>query len=58
MNDNQSTHKPLYTAAEIISRIDAMTYEMRDDRNDGWTQLHYKNALHQIAQHLDKVLKK
>lgn len=56
MNDN--SHKPLYTAAEVIAKIDAMAYEMRDDRNDGWVQLHYKNSLYQIAQHLDKVLKK
>ena len=58
MSTNESSHKPLYTAAEIISKIDAMAYEMRDDRNDGWIQLHYRNALIQISTHLDKVLKK
>jgi hypothetical protein len=55
---NESTHKPLYIASEIINKIDAMAYEMKDDRNDGWIKLHYRNALHQVALHLDKVLKK
>lgn len=54
----ESSHKPLYSAAEVIAKIDAMAYEMRDDRNDGWVQLHYRNALYQISQHLEKVLKK
>ena len=55
---NESSDKPLYTAAEVIAKIEAMAYEMRDDRNDGWVQLHYRNALYEIAAYLDKVLKK
>lgn len=37
-------------------RIDFMAAEMRNDRNDGWVQLHYRNTLRTLRDQINKHL--
>lgn len=37
-------------------RIDFMAAEMRNDRNDGWVQLHYRNTLKKLRDQINKHL--
>lgn len=39
-------------------RIDFLSSEMRDDRNDGWVKEHYRNTLKNIRDHINKALEK
>jgi hypothetical protein len=46
--------KPIYK--HIMRQINDFAYEMRDDRNDGWIQEHYRTALKELRDHINKVL--
>lgn len=37
-------------------RIDFMASEMRNDRNDGWVKLHYRDTLRKLRDHINKHL--
>jgi hypothetical protein len=37
-------------------RINFMASEMRNDRNDGWVQLHYRDTLRKLRDHINKHL--
>lgn len=37
-------------------RIDFMASEMRNDRNDGWIKLHYRDTLRKLRDHINKHL--
>lgn len=37
-------------------RIDFMAAEMRNNRNDGWVQLHYRDTLRKLRDQINKHL--
>lgn len=55
---DETSHKAMSIADEIKRKIDVLAYEMKDNRNDGWVQHHYWNALHEVFVHLDRVMRK
>ena len=54
------THEDLelhaHKLGKLLSKIDEMEYEMKNDRNDGWVQEHFKQSLNKLRDHINKVL--
>lgn len=42
--------------SHVARTINMMAAEMRDDRNDGWVQLHYRNTLRDLRDYINKQL--
>lgn len=42
--------------SHVQRTINMMVAEMRDDRNDGWVQLHYRNTLRDLRDYINKQL--
>lgn len=40
----------------LLRTIDDLTYEMTNDRHDGWVQDHYRESLTKVRDYLNKVL--
>ena len=57
MTEDEVEEKLNKESDDIRRRINRLAYEMKDDRNDGWVQEHYRNTLKQIESYLKKVLK-
>lgn len=41
---------------QLSKLIIELIYEMKDNRNDGWTKKHYREELRKIKQKIDRAL--
>jgi hypothetical protein len=55
---HEKVTQSFFKTADVITIIDAMAMEMRDDRNDGWVKGHYRNRLCNIRDYINDKLER